>query len=273
MKKISIAVLSLSVIFFTATIFSSCAKKKSNEVIVKIGVNGDMHPQWAKITEIVAKKGIKIELVKFGDYVQPNAALNSGEIDLNAFQHYAYLNNEIKTKGYKIVPIAKTIIAPIGLYSKKIKDVKELKKGDSIAIPNDVVNGGRALLVLQTGGVIKISPTGGALPNKSDIISNPLNIKLIEVEAAQTPRLLDDVTAAFINGGHAVDAGINPARDSLLLERQIEGQENPYINIIAAREADKDNPVYKEIIAVYHSPEVKEVILKEFKGAYQPAWD
>ncbi|MDR1952087.1 MAG: MetQ/NlpA family ABC transporter substrate-binding protein [Elusimicrobiota bacterium] len=271
MKKISIAVLALAVGIAGIAAFSSCAKK-TDEIVVKVGIVGDNNPQWEVIKKNLAKEGIKIELVKFGDYVLPNQALASGEIDLNAFQHYAYLNNEIKTKGYKITAIGKTIIAPIGLYSKKIKSISELKKGDTIAIPNDVVNGGRALLVLQVAGLIKVHPKGGYLPNVSDITSNPLDLKFIQVEAAQTPRLLDDVTAAFINGGHAVDAGLNPERDSLLLEKQEEGQDNPYINIIAARTEDKDNPIYKKIVDAYHTDEVKAVILKDFKGAYQPAW-
>ncbi|MDR2860209.1 MAG: MetQ/NlpA family ABC transporter substrate-binding protein [Elusimicrobiota bacterium] len=271
MKKISIVVLALAVSIAGAALFSSCAKKAEG-TIVKVGITDNNHPQWDLIKKNLAKEGIIIELVNFGDYVQPNAALASGEIDLNAFQHYAYLNNEIKTKGYKITPIGKTIIAPIGLFSKKIKSVSELKKGDKIAIPNDVVNGGRALLVLQAAGIIKVNPKGGYLPNVSDITSNPLKLEFVQVEAAQTPRLLDDVTAAFINGGHAVDNGLNPAKDSLLLEKQEEGQENPYINVIAARTEDKDNPIYQKVVDAYHTEEVKQVILKDFKGAYQPAW-
>lgn len=272
MKKLSIVVLSLSVAFFTVGLFSSCSSKKSDEIVVKVGLTDEFHPEWVEVAKIVKDKGIKLELVKFTDYVQPNAALASGDIDLNSFQHYAFLNNEIKTKGYKIVAIGDTILDPIGLYSNKIKSIKELKKGDTIALPNDVTNGGRSLLVLQTAGLIKVSPKSGYLPSVSDIVSNPLNLKFIEVEAAQTPRLLDDVTAAFINGAHAVDAKINPEKDSILLEKQISGQQNPYINVIAARIEDKDNAVYKEIVDAYHSQQVREVILKEFKGAHQPAW-
>lgn len=270
MKKLSIAV--AVAVLFSIGILASCSSKKTDEIVVKVGITDASHPQWDEIGKILAKKGIKLELVQFGDYVQPNAALNTGELDLNAFQHYAYLANEIKTKGYKLVPIGQTVIAPEGLYSKKIKSIDELKKGDKIALPNDVVNGGRAYLVLEVAGLIKLKDKAGALPNKSDIISNPLNLQFVEVEAAQTPRLLDDVTAAFINGGHAVDAGLNPAKDSILLEKQVEGQTNPYINVIVVREADKDNEIYKEVVDAYHTEAVKEIILKEFKGAYQPAW-
>ncbi|MDR0823170.1 MAG: MetQ/NlpA family ABC transporter substrate-binding protein [Endomicrobium sp.] len=272
MKKISIAVFALAVVVLTAGVFTSCSKKKSNEIIVKVGVTGESHAQWDVVAKNLAKEGIKIELVKFGDYTQPNQSLSDGEIDLNAFQHYAFLNNEIKVKGYKLSPIGKTIIAPIGMYSKKIKSAKELKSGDKIAIPNDLVNGGRALLVLQAAGIITVNPKGGALPNVSDITSNPLKIKFVEVEAAQTPRLLEDVAASFINGGHAVDAGFNPSRDSLLLEKQEEGKDNPYINVIAARTADINNPTYKRVVEAFQTDEVEQVILKEYKGVYQPAW-
>ncbi|MDR2772724.1 MAG: MetQ/NlpA family ABC transporter substrate-binding protein [Elusimicrobiota bacterium] len=268
-KKLSVLVLSL---FLAGVVWTGCAKKNSDEIVVKIGITQDFHPQWDEVSKILKKEGIKLELVKFSDYSQPNLALASGEIDLNAFQHYAFLEGEIKAKGYKLTPIGDTIITPLGLYSQKIKSVSELKNGDSIAIPSDSVNGGRALLVLQTAGLIKVDTKGGYLPNVKDITSNPLHLKIIEVEAAQLPRLLPDVTAAFINGGHAVDAGLNPQKDSILLEKQEAGKQNPYINVIVARTADKDNPVYKKVVDAFHTDEVREVILKEFKGAYSPAW-
>ncbi|MDR2860207.1 MAG: MetQ/NlpA family ABC transporter substrate-binding protein [Elusimicrobiota bacterium] len=272
MKKFNIAVLFLAAIVLSIGAFAGCAKK-SNEVVVKIGVTGESLEQWKPVIKNLAKEGIKVELVKFGDYIQPNAALASGEIDLNAFQHYAFLNNEIKVKGYKLTPIGETHISPLGMYSKKIKSVSELKKGDSIAIANDVINGGRALLVLQSAGLIKLKTGSGALPNVEDIISNPLNLKFIQVESAQTPRLLDDVTAAFINGNFAVDAGFNPDRDSLLIEKQQEGESsNPYINVIVARTEDKDNPIYKKVVEAFQTDEVEEVFLKEYKGVYKPAW-
>jgi D-methionine transport system substrate-binding protein len=271
MKKFVIALLALAL---AATVFAGGNKQEAagTETVVKVGVTGDAHEQWDYIAESLKKEGIRIELVKFGEYVLPNRALEDGEIDLNAFQHYAYLNNEIKTKGYHITPIGDTIIAPLGLYSKKIKSVSELKPQDKIAIPNDLVNGGRALRVLEKAGLLTVPEAAGPTPNISDISANPLKLQLIEVEAAQTPRLLDDVAASIINGGHAVDAGFNPERDSLALERQSEGSQNPYINIIAARTADKDNPVYQRIVREYHTDAVRNIIQTVFKGAYIPAF-
>jgi D-methionine transport system substrate-binding protein len=272
MKKIGIALIALG---FAASLFAGGAKQDapaSKETTVKIGVTGEANDQWDYIAEILKKEGIRIELVKFADYVLPNRALEDGEIDLNAFQHQAYLDNEVKTKGYHLISIGNTILAPLGLYSKKIRSVSELKTGDSIAIPNDLVNGGRSLRVLETAGLLTIPEAAGPAPNVSDITGNPLQLELIEVEAAQTPRVLDDVTASVINGGHAVDAGFNPERDSIVLERQSEGSRNPYINVIAARTADKDNPVYQRIVREYHTEPVREIIRTVFKGAYIPAF-
>ncbi|MDR0663749.1 MAG: MetQ/NlpA family ABC transporter substrate-binding protein [Spirochaetaceae bacterium] len=270
MKRIIIPAFLLVV---STVLFAGPSREKGvTETVVKIGVVGEYNDYWNPVIEELAKEGVRIELVRFSEYVQPNRALEDGEIDLNSFQHYAYLNNEIKTKGYKLSPIGETVLAPLGLYSRKIKSVAEIKNGDKIAIPNDTVNGGRALRVLEKAGLITIPESAGPTPNLSDITANPRNIQFIEVEAAQTPRLLDDVTASVINGGHAVDAGLNPERDSLALERQAEGSQNPYINLVAARTADKDNPLYLKIVEVLHTEPVRQVILKTYKGALIPAF-
>ncbi|MDZ5034885.1 MetQ/NlpA family ABC transporter substrate-binding protein, partial [Clostridium perfringens] len=152
------------------------------------------------------------------------------------------------------------LIAPLGVYSNKIKSVDELKNGDSIAIPSDATNGGRALKVLESAGVIKVDEAAGYTPTLDNIVENPKNIKFVEVEAAQTPRLLEDVAAALINGGHAVDAGLNPKEDSIYLEQVKEGSDNPYINVIVARTEDKDNEVYKKVVEAFRSDEVAKVI-------------
>lgn len=256
-----------------AALFASPSREKGvEETVVKIGVVGEYNDQWNPVIEALAKDGVRIELVRFSEYVQPNRALEDGEIDLNSFQHYAYLNNEIKTKGYKLSPIGETLLAPLGLYSRKIKSVAEIKDGDKIAIPNDAVNSGRALRVLEKAGLLTIPESAGPTPVLSDITANPRNIQFVEVEAAQTPRLLDDVTASVINGGHAVDAGLNPERDSLALERQSGGSQNPYINIIAARTVDKDKPLYKKIVDNFHTDAVRQVIQETYKGAFIPAF-
>jgi D-methionine transport system substrate-binding protein len=270
MKKLSLI---LAVLLVGTLAFAGGAKQEAaKETVVKIGVVGENNEQWAPIIEQLGKEGVRIELVKFSEYVLPNRALEDGELDLNAFQHYAYLNNEVKTKNYHLSPIGETLLAPLGLYSKKVKSVSEIKAGDKIAIPNDLVNEGRALRVIEKAGLIKIPESAGPTPALTDISDNPLKLQFVEVEAAQTPRLLPDVAASVINGGHAVDAGLNPERDSIALERQSGGSQNPYINLIAARTADINNPVYKRIVEVYHTDVVKSIIQTAYKGAYITAW-
>ena len=246
--------------------------KAEGSTTIKLGVVGENNEQWTPVIEAMAKDGITLELVKFADYSLPNRALNDGEIDLNAFQHKAYLANDIKDNGYKIEAIGDTIIAPLGVYSKKITDLSELKDGDTIALPSDATNGGRALKVLESAGVIKVNPEAGYTPTLSDITENPKNIKFTEVEAANTPSLLPDVAAAVINGGHAVDNGLNPEKDSIYLEKTEDGADNPYVNIIVARIEDKDNENYQKVVKAFQSDDVKKVIEDTYKGAYIPAW-
>ena len=240
--------------------------------VVKVGVVGENTDQWEPVIKNLQEEGITLELVTFSDYSQPNQALADKEIDLNSFQHYAYLNQDIKDRNLDLSVIGETIIAPLGVYSNKLKSLDELKDGDSIAIPSDATNGGRALKVLESAGVIKVNEAAGYTPTLSDITQNPKNIKFVEVEAAQTPRLLADVAAALINGGHAVDAGFNPKNDSIYLEQVKEGTDNPYINIIVSRTEDKDNELYKKVVDAYRSEEVAKVIEEVYKGAYIPTW-
>ena len=251
---------------------STSEPAKAEPVTIKLGVVGENNEQWEPVIAALAKENITLELVKFADYTLPNQALADGEIDLDAFQHYAYLNNEVKDKGLKLTAIGETIIAPLGLYSKKVKSVSELKAGDKIAIPNDATNGGRSLKVLEAAGLIKVNPEAGYVPTLSDITENPLKLEFYEVEAAQTASLLPDVAAAIINGGHAVDAGYSPQTDAIYLETVAKGSDNPYINIVVARTADKDNAVYKKVVDTFRTDAVAEVIKTAYKGAYIPAW-
>lgn len=271
MKKVLLLVLALGLLFV------SCKGKEdknssTQQKTIKVGVVGEHNELWEPIIKAFAEKGTTIELVKFADYTLPNQALADKEIDLNSFQHYAFLNNEVKDKGLKIVAIGETILAPLGLYSQKIKSLDELKDGDKIAIPSDATNGGRSLKVLEAAGLIKVRPEAGYVPELKDITENPKHLDFYEVEAAVTASLLPDVAAAIINGAHAVDAGLYPEKDAVYLETQQEGSQNPYINIIVAREEDKENPVYKEVIDVFHTDAVAEVIAEVYRGAYIPAW-
>lgn len=265
------------ILIISSFLLSACniAGSKSTQVenqTIKIGVVGENNEHWKPVIESLAKEDIHIELVKFSDYTLPNQALADGEIDLNAFQHYAYLQNELDDKGLDLTVIGDTLIAPLGLYSNKITAASQLSANDKIAIPSDATNGGRALKLLESTGIIAVSEDAGYLPETADIVQNSLNLQFLEVEAAQIPSLLPDVAAAVINGGHAVDYGFNPQTDSIYLESVTEGDDNPYINIIVARSADKDHEIYNKIVAEFHTDAVAKVIETTYQGAYIPAW-
>ena len=252
---------------------SEAAADTSDMPEITLVMAGENNEQWQPVIDKLAEENIDLELVKFADYPLPNRALNDGEIDLNSFQHIAYFEDDCKNNGYDLSIIGETIMAPLGLYSNKIKDVSEIKDGDIIAIPNDATNGGRALKLLESAGLIKVDPAAGYTPTKKDITENPLNLDIKEVEAANTASLLPDVAAAVINGGHAVDNGLNPKEDAIFLESVEEGSDNPYVNIIVARTADKDNELYKKVVDYFRTPEVAKVIEDTYKGAYIPTWE
>jgi len=278
MKKLKklVSLIVIGVVVLTLAGCSSTKKEsesaKEDKITIKLGVVGENNEQWTPVINKLKDEGITLELVKFADYAQPNQALADGEINLNSFQHYAYLNKEVKDKGFKIEAIGETIIAPLGLYSKKVKDVKEIKNGATIAIPNDATNDGRSLKVLEAAGLIKVDEKAGYQPTLKDITENPLNIKFVEVEAAQTPRTLEDVDAAIINGGYALDAGLYPQTDSIYLESVDKGSNNPYINVIVARSDEKNNENYKKVVEAFRSDEVAKVINETYKGSYIPTW-
>jgi D-methionine transport system substrate-binding protein len=241
-------------------------------VTVKLGVVGEMYQDlWAPAIAALAGEGIDVVLVSFGDYSLPNEALNNGDIDLNGFQHYAFLNNEIATKGYTLTPIGDTIMAAMCVYSSKISDVSELKNGDKIAIPNDAVNLGRALSVLQAAGVITLRDVDGS-PEITDIISNPKNIELVEVDASQIYALLPDVAAGVINGNYAVDFGFKPLQDSIFYDDVSYYKDRRFVNVIAARTADADNAVYKRVVAAFQSPATEAVLRDQYTGTFLAAW-
>lgn len=250
----------------------------SETTVVKVGVVGEYNAQWDTINELLADDGIQVELVKFTDYAAPNRALNDGEIDLNAFQHKAFLANDIQQKGYDIVDIGDTIIAPLGIYNNKdkISSIEDIKDGDVIAIPSDLTNGGRALKLLEAAGLIECDPAKGVVPTKADITKYNKQIEIMEAESATLANLLPDCAAAVINGGNAFTAGLNPVTDTIFVE-DVNPETNAavpdLVNVIVARTADKDNEVYKKIVEAYQTPEVQKTIEDEYQGAFVCAWE
>ena len=220
----------------------------------------------------MAKEGIILELVSFANTRMPNQALNNGDIDLNAFQHHAYFNDEVKNNGYDIVPIADTFIVVMNIYSQKISNVSELKKGDKVAIPNDPSNEGRALKVLESAGLIKVRPEVGDSPTLLDIIENPLNLDIISVEIGSVPSYLPEVACAVINSHVALDFGLNPGSDYIFQDDPTIYKGNSFVNLIAARTKDKDKEVFKKIIKAYKTDMVKEIYAKNFKGSFIATW-
>ena len=272
MKRILALALVLAV---AAGVFTGCAKKEKKDdsgVTVKVGLTGTIYEEiWNPIKEDLKSEGINIELVQFSDFSLPNNALNSGEIDLNAFQHHAYFNKDTESNGYKLTPIGDTFVIAMNIYSKKISDVKELKDGDTVAIPNDASNGGRALKVLESAGVISLKADSTKNPEISDIEKYNVDIELKEVEAANIPALLPDVTAAVINGNYALDFGIDPDKEAIFKETEYE--DDSYFCLIAVREEDKDNETYKKIVERFQSEETKNVFKDVFKGFFVPVWE
>jgi D-methionine transport system substrate-binding protein len=275
MKKTVLVI--LTVFAACAVVFAAPSKEQSGRTVVKVGLVGEeQRPAWDEAVKLLEKDNIKVELVNFSDYAVPNRALSEGEIDLNSFQHDAFLQDEIKNQKYEITAIGNTVIFFLGVYSHKIKNLGELKDGDTVVIMNDATNGGRALKVLEAAGVFQVDPSKGNTPAVRDIISNPKNIKIVEVDAAQTWRTLDDpvVAAAVVNSTFVVDAGGVPSRDAIFIKPIDPAGDKPYINLIVARTKDKDNPVYKKVVAAFQSPEVTRVINEEppLKGIALPAW-
>lgn len=236
---------------------------------LKIGVTAGPHAQiFEQVKKVAEKDGLKIQIIEFSDYVQPNAALAAGDLDANSYQHKPYLDNQIKDRGYKFAPVGYTVNFPIGIYSKRVKSLAELKEGAKFGIPNDPTNGGRVLLLLQDQGLIKLRTEAGLKATPLDVVSNPKRIRFVELDAAQLPRSLDDLDASAINTNYAIPAGLHPGKDAIAQE----SAKSPYVNLIAVREQDKDKAWVGKLLKAYQSEPVRQFILSEFKGAVVPGF-
>ncbi len=236
---------------------------------IRVGVTAGPHAEVLDVVKkVAAERGVEIKVVEFTDYVFPNQALANKDLEANSFQHEPYLKNQIAKTGWKLVKVAYTTASPMGFYSKKYKSVADLPDGATVAIQNDPTNGSRALQILANNGVIKLRDPTSVTAGIIDISDNPKKLKFVELDAAQLSRSLPDVDAASINNNYAIQAGLDPVRDSLLKEPL----ESPWVNILAVREEDKDKPWVKQLVEAYHSEPVKQFILTRFKGAYVPAW-
>jgi D-methionine transport system substrate-binding protein len=232
---------------------------------LKVGVTAGPHAIiMEKVKELAKAQDLDIQVIEFNDFILPNIALNDKEIDINSYQHQPFLDEQVKTRGYKIKSAGKTVLMPMGIYSKKINKLSDLKEGAKIAIPSDPTNEGRALELLEKERLIKLKPSTN--PSLLDIIDNPKKLIFLEIEAPQLPRTLDDVDAAVINMDWVLLAGLNP-KSALARE----SKNSPYANVFAIRD-DENRPEIKKLIKIYQSEPVKKFILERFKGAVLPAW-
>lgn len=241
------------------------------DVTVRIGLTGTFNEDiWAPAAAELEQEGIHLEFVQFSNFSLPNDALNSGDIELNAFQHHAFLENEIANYGYDITAIGDTYVVAMNVYSDKIDDLSELKDGDKIAIPNDATNKGRALKLLESAGIFEIDPAAGASPSTADITNYNVQVEFVEVDANLVYSTLPDVTLAVINGNYALDSGLT-ADEALYKESNY--TDNSYFGLIAARTEDAENPVYLRIVEAYQSQQTIDIFNNEFAGFFLPAWE
>lgn len=261
------------------TLLCACgspASSKTETTTVKIGVTGSFYEDlWQPAKALLKKDGIDLQIVQFSDFVTPNNALANGEIDLNAFQHRVYLESEVKNYGYAIQNIGNTLIIPLNIYSQKVSSVSELKDGDTVAIPDDESNGGRALKVLESAGLITLNPDAGFNPSVSDITSYKVKLQIEELKANVIPSVLPDVTAAVVNGNFALDFGLKQ-EEAIFQDENLDQKE--YWCLIAARTADLEDAdkkaLYQSIVDAYHSAETQTVFDTTYKGYFvSVGWD
>lgn len=250
--------------------------ESTEPVTVKLGVVGSIYEDlWTPAKEALKDEGIDLEFVQFSDYVTPNNALANGDIDLNAFQHRIYLQSEIDSYGYEIQNIGNTFIIPLNLYSQKVSSVDELKDGDTVAIPDDLTNGGRALKVLEAAGLIELNPDAAFNPTLDDIVKYNVGIKIEELKANVIPSTLADVTAAVVNGNYALDFGLKTGK-AIYKDTVLDVEE--YWNLIAARTADLEDAdkvaVYEKVVKAFQSPETEKVFNDTYGGYFiKVGWD
>ncbi len=289
MKKSIKLLFTLGLINLSLLSITSCDNNTSSKTKVTIGVCGSSNEYWKAVQYVLDQQeaNIDIDLVQFNAYNLPNNALNAKEIDLNSFQHKAFLENEIKTNNYKIEAIGDTLIAPLTLYSKKYGSLENLKQAagttikDSgkiiIAIPNDGTNQARGIKLLEQCGLINVNPDAGYNPGLSDITSYNYNIEIRPAAANTLPSLLDDLGGATINGTYAIPSGLIPSKDGLEIEsserNSTSNTSNPYVNVIVARSEDKDNQNYKKIVQAYQTTTVANYLLAKYSEAFFPAFN
>ena len=266
-KKILAAAATLPLIAVLAGCAGSAAdaEKGTEGNPVKIGVVGASDPYWEIYKKAAADEGISVDIVDFTEYPQPNPALTEGEIDLNQFQHIVYLAQYNEASGEDLVPVGATAIYPLALYSTKYDSVKDIKKGDTVAIPNDESNLSRALLVLQSAGLVELKDGGSIFSTVDDVDTDKSTVKVTTLEASLTPTSLPDVAAAIINNDFVADAGLT-FKDAIAQDDPSDENALPYVNIFAARSEDKDNETFAKLVKIYQDTKTVTDAVQENSG-------
>lgn len=241
----------------------------SNAATLTVAATPVPHGDILRLVEPDLKaQGFDLKIVEFSDFVSPNIALDAGEVDANYYQHAPFLNDAVKTRRLKIASVAPIHILPMAAYSDKVKNVADLPKGAKVSIPNDPANGGRALLLLQKAGVIKLKPDAGVTATPLDIAENPKRLRFVEVEAAQVPRTIADVDLAVVNSNYAIGVGLNPLTDSIYLE----DKDSPYAVVVASRIGHENDPGVQALVKVLKTQKVKDFMIEKYKGSVVPVW-
>ena len=262
-------ILKIALVLALALGFAACSAKdeKKDEMTIRVGATPVPHAEILEVVKTLLKKdGYTLEIVEFTDYVTPNIAVEEGDLDANFFQHVPYMTEFNKNKNTNLVKTVNVHIEPMGVYSRSIKDLKDLKDGDAVAVPNDPTNESRALMILQKEGLITLNED--ALKTVQSILTNPLNLQIKELDAPQLPRVLDEVAAAVINTNYALIAGLNPLEDAIA----IESKDSPYANIVAIKKGNENTLKIKALNKAINSDEVKNFIREKYKGAILEAF-
>lgn len=276
LKKITLVLC----IIFTTILLGACGGESSNEKAdtdaaldenkIHVGVTAGPHEQiLEKVKEIAAEDGLEIELTVFSDYVLPNSSLDEGDLDANSYQHKPFVDQFNEDHATDLVPVGKTILNPMGVYSESFDDFEDLPDGASFGLPNDPTNGSRALFILQEAGYVTLKEGKEETATIYDIEDNPKNLEFVELDAAQIPKQLNEVDAAAINTNFAIGAGLSPKEDAIILE----STDSPYVNFIVVRAENQEDAAVEKLLNSYQSDEVKQFIEEEFEGSIIPSWD
>lgn len=269
MKNIRRVIIAILVIVLGVS-FVGCGKRESDTNKIKIGVNGTDFTIWNYIKEELDKESIELDVVSFSDYIQPNVALAEGEIDINSFQTEIYFNQFITDRHLDLASIGYSVIAPMAIFSESITDINDTPQNAKVAIPTDATNGGRALIILEQAGLIKLREDVGATPTVNDIIENPRNLEITSVDPNLIPRSLQDIELGVINSNIAVNAGLKPLEDSIYIQDINDEDAKNYYNIFAVRNGEQERSELKRIVEVYRTEPVKELIEEVYGGAQIP---